>query len=89
MGDGYFVDVDYSKLTGDAAFRLAKLLYQFPDIVKDAGAKYEPSIVTRHIVNIAQAFNRFYHDELQRNRNDSEGRHDIGGAAESDGASGK
>ena len=63
VGDGYFVDVDYSKLTGDAAFRLAKLLYQFPDIVKDAGAKYEPSIVTRHIVNIAQAFNRFYHDE--------------------------
>ena len=61
--DGYFVDVDYSKLSGDAAFRLAKLLYQFPDIVKDAGAKYEPSIVTRHIVNIAQAFNRFYHDE--------------------------
>lgn len=61
--DGYFVDVDYSKLTGDAAFRLAKLLYQFPDIVKDAGAKYEPSIVTRHVVNIAQAFNRFYHDE--------------------------
>lgn len=61
--DDYFVDVDYSKLTGDAAFRLAKLLYQFPDIVKDAGAKYEPSIVTRHVVNIAQAFNRFYHDE--------------------------
>ena len=63
VGDRYFVDVDYSKLTGDAAFRLAKLLYQFPDIVKDAGAKYEPSIVTRHVVNIAQAFNRFYHDE--------------------------
>ena len=31
--------------------------------VEDAGDKYEPSIVTRHIVNIAQAFNRFYHDE--------------------------
>lgn len=60
---GYFDDVDYSKLTGDASFRLVKLLYQFPEIVADAGAKYEPSIVTRHIVDIAQAFNRFYHDE--------------------------
>ncbi len=34
-------------------------------------------------------YHRFHYDELQRNRNDSEGRHDIGGAAESDGASGK
>ena len=25
--------------------------------------KYEPSIVTRHLVDIAQAFNKFYHDE--------------------------
>ena len=29
----------------------------------DAGEKYEPSIVTRHIVDMAQGFNRFYHDE--------------------------
>lgn len=63
VGEGYFANVDYGKLTGDAAFRLVKLLYQFPEIVADAGAKYEPSIVTRHIVDIAQAFNRFYHDE--------------------------
>ena len=32
-------------------------------MVIEAGEKYEPSIVTRHIVSIAQAFNKFYHDE--------------------------
>ena len=42
---------------------LAKLLYALPQIVIDAAEKYEPSVVTRHIVNIAQGFNRFYHDE--------------------------
>jgi arginyl-tRNA synthetase len=31
--------------------------------VLDAAGKYEPSVVTRHIVDIAQAFNKFYHDE--------------------------
>ena len=31
-------------------------------VVIDAGEKYEPSIVTRHIVDMAQGFNRFYHD---------------------------
>ncbi|MCI5721139.1 MAG: arginine--tRNA ligase, partial [Firmicutes bacterium] len=38
-------------------------IHKFPAVVIDAGEKYEPSIVTRHIVDMAQAFNRFYHDE--------------------------
>lgn len=56
-------DVDCKYLCGDSAYELAKLLYKFPDVVVDAGEKYEPSIVTRHIVDLAQGFNRFYHDE--------------------------
>ncbi|MDR2487672.1 MAG: arginine--tRNA ligase [Clostridiales Family XIII bacterium] len=50
-------------IMGDAAFALAKLIHAFPDSVLAAGEKYEPSIVARHIVDTAQAFNRFYHDE--------------------------
>lgn len=56
-------DVDCNYLCSDSAYELAKLLYKFPDVVVDAGDKYEPSIVTRHIVDMAQGFNRFYHDE--------------------------
>jgi arginyl-tRNA synthetase len=55
--------IDASYLTSDSAFALAKAIYGFPAAVADAGEKYEPSIVTRHIVDVAQAFNRFYHDE--------------------------
>lgn len=50
-------------VTGDAAYELTKLIYQLPDAVIDAGNRYEPSVVTRHIVDICQSFNRFYHDE--------------------------
>ncbi len=50
-------------LTSESAYQLARLLYKLPEVVMDAGDKYEPSIVTRHIVDIAQGFNRFYHDE--------------------------
>lgn len=53
--------IDY--ITGDTAYELAKLIYRFPEIVIEAGEKYEPSVVTRHIVDIAQVFNKFYHDE--------------------------
>ena len=54
---------DSTYITGDSAHELESLLYEFPDVVHEAGDKYEPSIVTRHIVDIAQAYNRFYHDE--------------------------
>lgn len=54
---------DPSYLTGESSHALTSLLYRFPDVVLEAGEKYEPSIVTRHLVDIAQAFNKFYHDE--------------------------
>jgi arginyl-tRNA synthetase len=55
--------LDLSFLEGESAYALAKLIYRFPDAVREAGERYEPSIVTRHVVDIAQAFNKFYHDE--------------------------
>lgn len=64
--------LDCSYLCSDSAYELAKLLYKFPAIVKDAGEKYEPSIVTRHIVDMAQGFNRFYHDEHILTDNEAE-----------------
>lgn len=54
---------DPSYLTGESAHALSSLLYKLPQVIEEAGEKYEPSIVTRHIVDIAQAFNKFYHDE--------------------------
>ena len=42
---------------------MIKLIYAMPSVIVEAGEKYEPSIVTRHIVDMAQAFNKFYHDE--------------------------
>ena len=54
---------DPKYLTGESTHALTSLLYRFPDVILEAGEKYEPSIVTRHLVDIAQAFNKFYHDE--------------------------
>lgn len=56
-------DIDVSYISSDAAYELVKLLEAFPATVIEAAEKYEPSVVTRHIVDIAQSFNRFYHDE--------------------------
>lgn len=52
-----------SYIRGESAYRLVKLLHKFPEIVVEASVKYEPSIVARHLVDVAQAFNRYYHDQ--------------------------
>lgn len=64
--------IDFNFITSESAYELAKLLYKMPEVVVDAGEKYEPSIVTRHVVDIAQAFNRFYHDEHILTENEAE-----------------
>ena len=55
--------LNFDFVNSDNAYELVKLIYAYPTVVETAGAKYEPSIVTRHIIDVAQAFNRFYHDE--------------------------
>ena len=51
---------DYRALDNVETFRLCKLLGSFPDAIKDAAFKYEPSIVSALLIDVAQAFNRFY-----------------------------
>lgn len=56
-------DFDASFLKGDDAYDLIKEVASLGEVILEAAEKYEPSIVTRHIIDIAQAFNRFYHNE--------------------------
>ncbi len=53
--------VNYSHLTDESSIELIKLLYDYPNKLIEAAKKYEPYIVTRHMVHLAQAFNKFYH----------------------------
>ena len=55
-------EADYSALSDDAASELVGLLSRFPEAVHSAAEKYEPSIITRAVTDIAQAYNKFYYD---------------------------
>ena len=46
----------------EVEFELAKTLSVFPEKVALAIADYEPSVVTRYILDLCAAFNRFYHE---------------------------
>lgn len=65
-------DVDFSKLTSPEEFELAKLLSSFQDSILLAIDKLEPSVVTRHVIEIAKAFNKMYNLHSILNAEDEE-----------------
>lgn len=53
---------DAGLLSSEEEFKLVKTLYLFPDIVLTSMEDLEPSVITRYLVDLAQDFNRFYHE---------------------------
>lgn len=47
-------------LEGKEGEELVALISRFGEMVTDALEKYEPSVVTRYIIDVARSFNRFY-----------------------------
>ena len=67
---------DGSLLTSDEEYALIRMLTKLQDTVREAGERFEPSIVTRYVTDLAQQFNKFYNtcsvmkaeDELRKAR---------------------
>jgi len=54
--------IDYSILTDDLSMALLKVIEKYPSVIKDASEKLEPSVIARYAMDLAQTFNKFYHD---------------------------
>lgn len=54
--------VDPSLLTEDISYSLVKVIAQYPEVIKEAATRYEPSVIARYTIVLASSFNRFYHD---------------------------
>ncbi len=52
--------VDYKLLSSEEEINIIRLIYDFPNIVVDSMEKNEPYFITRQIVELAKAFNKFY-----------------------------
>lgn len=52
--------IDYSVLTDLDSMELLKAINKFPKVVLDAAEKYEPFLISRFAIEVAQAFNHFY-----------------------------
>ena len=67
--------VDYSKLEiNDLMWYLVFKLYDFSDIITKAKENYDPSIIAKYAIDLAQDFNKFYGNEkiIEDNLNNTE-----------------
>lgn len=53
---------------------LITLISNFGSVLSDAVARYEPSVVTRYVVDVAQSFNKFYLENRILNADESQKR---------------
>ena len=58
--------INYSDISidsiNDEEKELAKVLSRFPERIDEALSDYEPSVITRYILDLCACFNRFYHN---------------------------
>ena len=47
-------------LCDDEGFNLIKMLAKYDNVVEQAAQKYEPSILSKYLIDLSQSFNRYY-----------------------------
>ena len=53
-------EINLAELQDDEAMKIIKLLYQFEDTLENVINKNEPSILSRYLINLAQAYSSYY-----------------------------
>lgn len=57
------VDIDLTAplaLSDSYSWEVVKLLQEYPDTISRAYEKFEPSVIAKHAIHLAQAFNKYY-----------------------------
>ncbi|MCR5147851.1 MAG: arginine--tRNA ligase [Eubacterium sp.] len=58
----FSTDIDYNLIADQASVDLIKELSRFPQVISSAADSFEPHFIARYAISVAQAFNKFYHD---------------------------
>ncbi|MBE5763802.1 MAG: arginine--tRNA ligase [Clostridiales bacterium] len=55
-------DIDFEGINNDAAAEVIRTISKYQDTLMEASERFEPYLVTRFVVELAQGFNKFYFD---------------------------
>ena len=55
-------NVKTNLLLDEQSYRILKLLYSYPEVIRNAADKNEPSIISRFLIDLSKAFSSFYNE---------------------------
>ena len=55
-----FANMDKEILNSDEVYNIFKNIYEYENVLKQTAEKYEPSILTSYLLDLAKAFNQYY-----------------------------
>lgn len=53
-------NINIDGLTDEYSWKVVKLIEDFPYVIERAYNNYDPSVIAKYVINLAQAFNKFY-----------------------------
>ena len=53
-------NIDKEIINSDEVYNIFKYIYEYENILKQTAEKYEPSILTSYLLDLAKAFNQYY-----------------------------
>lgn len=59
-GKGSTGPISYKEFEGDQAWSVISLLMKFPEVIHNAYEHFDPSHLAKYIIDLAQAFNKYY-----------------------------
>ena len=62
IGAIIFNDLYNQRIKDVTSVALLKEIERFPEVIKVAADRLEPSVISRYVMGVAQSFNRFYHE---------------------------
>ena len=55
-----FANMDKEILNADEVYNIFKNIYEYENILEQTAEKYEPSILTTYLLDLAKSFNQYY-----------------------------
>ena len=58
--ENVFENIDKEIINSDEVYNIFKNIYEYENILKQTAEKYEPSILTTYLLDLAKSFNQYY-----------------------------
>ena len=60
LGENFVYNMKFDEISNETSYELIKTLNKFPETIISASEKFEPCLISRLLIDISKAFNKYY-----------------------------